>query len=88
MTMTMLATKRTSTRPPSPRPFVLAKECPCGARYDEDGWRELPYVGVMPDGRGGSLVLRNCLAWTRDANGKQIICASTLVRPSDAEVAP
>lgn len=85
--MLAVTTTRTTTTSPPP-PFRLAKACPCGARYDEEGWRELPYVGVMPDGAGGSLVLRNCLAWTRDANGELQICHSTLVRPSDAEVAP
>lgn len=61
----------------APRPFVLAKACACGAKYDEMSWRSLSYVGAQQDGMGGVLILRNCA-----------FCKSTLARDVDAEVSP
>lgn len=58
--------------------FGAAKRCGCGATYDEDGWRALPYVGAMPDVDGGEpWTLRNC-----------VFCRSTLARRIGDEVGP
>lgn len=40
--------------------FVLVRQCPCGVRYDEEGWAKLHVVGEQDDGAGGTFELRNC----------------------------
>jgi hypothetical protein len=59
----------------SPRPG-WTKRCSCSCSFDDDTFRLLPYVGIMPDGKGGSMILRNC------------ICGSTISKGSDEEVSP
>ncbi|MBX3210650.1 MAG: hypothetical protein KF850_01310 [Labilithrix sp.] len=39
-------------------PAAWPKQCRgCGASYEEDGWKDLPYVGIDPSYR---LEFRNC----------------------------
>lgn len=45
------------------------KVCRCGRDYTEASWAQLARVGLMSDGEGGSLTLRNCA------------CGSTLAVP-------
>ena len=44
----------------NPPPRCVVKECGCGETYDQEQWQELPLLGAMPDGVGGTLELRNC----------------------------
>lgn len=34
--------------------------CSCGTCYTRSEWQRLPWVGLMGDGNGGQLELRNC----------------------------
>jgi len=36
------------------------KTCACGRSYTEASWAELPRVGLMSDGEGGVITMRNC----------------------------
>jgi hypothetical protein len=38
----------------------IVKRCACGREYNAEEWRDLPLVGTMDDGEGGTLVLKNC----------------------------
>jgi len=38
----------------------IIHRCSCGVGYDLEGWRLLPYCGVMGGGEGGQLELRVC----------------------------
>lgn len=42
------------------RTSPIVCSCRCGRRYDAHAWKCLPYVGVMDDGVGGAVELRNC----------------------------
>ncbi len=48
-----------STLPPPPS--LPLKQCRCGCVYTPSEWSGLEYVGLMDDGAGGTLELRNCL---------------------------
>ena len=41
-----------------PPPIVAA--CGCGQKFSRQRWQSLRWVGVMPDGLGGGLSLRDC----------------------------
>ncbi len=41
-------------------PAPADKACGCGEVHDYYAWCRLPFVGVMDDGEGGQLTLRNC----------------------------
>jgi hypothetical protein len=45
------------------------KSCRCGCSYTESEWATLKSIGLMSDGDGGQLSLRNCA------------CGSTLAIP-------
>lgn len=51
----MTPAEQTATTLPAP-PI----QCQCGAVHTEAEWFRLSYVGVMDDGDGGELELRNC----------------------------
>lgn len=46
--------------PTIPAPPI--KTCACSRSYDALAWASLPAIGVMPDGAGNVLVLKNCPA--------------------------
>lgn len=49
-----------SVPPLPPPPAAIIKVCSCGQPHTASDWLGLHYVGLMDDGEGGWLTLRNC----------------------------
>ena len=64
------ATAESGSKFPPP-PAAIIKVCSCGQPHTARDWLGLKYLGVMDDGLGGWLTLRNCA-----------VCSSTMAVPS------
>lgn len=61
------------------------KTCACGRSYSRETWARLPLVGEMPDGDGGTLILRDCVCRSTIAVDAKDLIDSHEITPRDRE---